>query len=277
MKRQSKFEDILDECLERLLVKGETVEACLGDYPELEGELEPLLRTVVIAKGASAVTPRPEFKARARYQFRQALSGLSRRRGFSLLGWRSRWATALVSVLAVVLLGSGTVAAASGSMPDGTLYPVKLATEHVWLGFTFSNEARAKVYAALSDGRVREIVYAARKGEVEEVKQTVGLLSAHLASIPGLVSAGAGPEMELKGPALMAPAPRAGGAHEEGASAKATAHPKLRALLVRNAARSQVALQAALANASPQARQALLEALQVVETGYGKALNAVGE
>ena len=28
------FDNILDECLERLLVKGETIEQCLQSYPE---------------------------------------------------------------------------------------------------------------------------------------------------------------------------------------------------------------------------------------------------
>ena len=285
MGKESKFEDILNECLERLFVKGETVEECLGAYPELESELEPLLRTAMIAKGASVVTPRPEFKARARYQFQSALKGLPQKRGFSLFGWHSRWATALVSVLVVVLLGSSTVAAASGSMPDGALYPVKLATEEVWLAFTFSDEAKARVYAALADRRVEEIIDVANKGKTEEVEQTVELLSAHLASIPNLVSTGAmlapAPEMAAEGPAVTAPAPaappapREGGMLQEDAGNKSTAHSKLRATLMRNAADHPAALRAALENASPQVKQALLEAIQALEAAYGQALDAV--
>ena len=70
MKRNKEFNNILDECLERLLVKGETVEQCLASYPQYAAELEPLLQMAVAAKEASAIQARPEFKAKARYEFR---------------------------------------------------------------------------------------------------------------------------------------------------------------------------------------------------------------
>ena len=73
MKRNQEFSDILDECLERLLVKGETLEQCLANHPEQAVELRPLLETALAAKQASAIEPSPEFKARARYQFHSAL------------------------------------------------------------------------------------------------------------------------------------------------------------------------------------------------------------
>ena len=73
MKKSREFDNILDECLERLLLKGETVEQCLASYPEQAAELEPLLHTALITKKASAIEPRHEFRARARYQFDSAL------------------------------------------------------------------------------------------------------------------------------------------------------------------------------------------------------------
>ena len=67
MKETKEFNNILDECLERLLVRGDTLEQCLVSYPEQAGELEPLLQTALATKKALAIQPRPEFKARARY------------------------------------------------------------------------------------------------------------------------------------------------------------------------------------------------------------------
>ena len=49
------FENIVNECLERLLVKGETLEQCLARYPEQAVALKPLLETALSTKRASAI------------------------------------------------------------------------------------------------------------------------------------------------------------------------------------------------------------------------------
>ena len=54
--KNSELENILDECLERL-VKGETVEQCLQRYPEQAAQLELLLRTAQAVKGVSYPAP----------------------------------------------------------------------------------------------------------------------------------------------------------------------------------------------------------------------------
>ena len=59
-----KFEDILSECLDRVL-GGEGIEECLASYPEQADELEPLLRVGLVASRASSVEPRVEFRAAA--------------------------------------------------------------------------------------------------------------------------------------------------------------------------------------------------------------------
>ncbi|GAI42438.1 unnamed protein product, partial [marine sediment metagenome] len=43
MSKEKEFDNILDECLERLLVNGETIEQCLQSYPEQAANLKPLL------------------------------------------------------------------------------------------------------------------------------------------------------------------------------------------------------------------------------------------
>ena len=73
MKRKREFNHTFDECLERLLTGGETIEQCLRSYPEQAEELEPLLKTALAARKASAIQPRPEFRDRARHQFHLAL------------------------------------------------------------------------------------------------------------------------------------------------------------------------------------------------------------
>jgi len=85
MSKEKEFNNILDECLERLLVKGETIEQCLQTYPEQAANLKPLLQTALATRQAVAIQPRAEFKARARYQFRSALQEAA--------SPRSRWLT----------------------------------------------------------------------------------------------------------------------------------------------------------------------------------------
>jgi len=180
MKRDKEFNNILDECLERLLVKGETIEQCLLSYPEYAAELEPLLHTVVATKKALAIQPRPEFKSEARYQFRLALQKVEPKRRLPFLGWQPRWAIAMVALLVLLLAGGGTVAAAGNSMPDSLLYPVKLATEQVRLKLTPSDIGKAELYAELADRRVAEIVYMVNKGKPEQVEPTAERLNKHL-------------------------------------------------------------------------------------------------
>jgi hypothetical protein len=185
-----RFEDILDECIDRML-QGDSVEQCLARYPEQAGDLEPLLRTAQGAREASAVEPRPEFKAQVRYQIHSRLSATGRKtaeKRMPILGWIPRWAVVAAALFLVVLLaGSGTVAAASSSMPGDTLYPLKLATENVRMSMNRSNMGKARLHVALADKRIGEIVYLARKGDSERIEDTASRLGGHLDAVQSLV------------------------------------------------------------------------------------------
>ncbi|OGO02750.1 MAG: hypothetical protein A2Y72_00685 [Chloroflexi bacterium RBG_13_53_26] len=190
-----RFEDILSECIDRVL-QGESVEQCLARYPEQAGELEPLLRTAVAAREASAVESRPEFKAQVRYQIHSRLSAGGRKtaqKGMPVLGWVPRWAVVVAVMFLVILLaGSSTVAASSTSMPDDTLYPVKLATENVRLRLNRTNMGKARLHVALVDRRIQEIAYLARKGDAERVERIASRLAAHLDAVRRLIELEAG-------------------------------------------------------------------------------------
>lgn len=215
MKKSKEFENILNDCLERLLVSGQTLEQCLERYPEHSGELRPLLETAQGINRAATFQPRPEFREQARLRFRAALREKSYRskRSFLNLGWQARWATAMISViLALLLAGGGTVAAASGSMPDEFLYPVKLATEQVRLTLTPSSLAKAELYAELTDRRVTEIARMTDENKPEEIEQTARLLETYLNRVVDL-SSGQKLTITMK----VAPAPVEPAATEEAA------------------------------------------------------------
>jgi len=191
MNQNEKFNNILSECLDRIL-KGETIEQCLGSYPGQVKELEPLLRTVLAARIASKIQPRAEFRAKARYEFQSAMRAMAakesqRRPLFSLhWQWHSGWAIAIIAIIIVVLAGGGTMAAADNSMPDSTLYSVKLATEEFQLALTSSDLDKTELNARFASRRADEIVYLASKGDVDHVNVTAERLSNNLESMTEL-------------------------------------------------------------------------------------------
>ncbi|MFQ5997472.1 MAG: DUF5667 domain-containing protein [Dehalococcoidales bacterium] len=190
MEKGKEFDNILEECLERILTRGETIEQCLASYPEQATELEPLLQTALSTKETLAIKPRPEFRERAKYQLLAELREMEEKqpRRFSLFSWQPRWATAVIAVLILVLASGSTVAAASGSMPDQPLYPLKLATERVRLALTPSALGKAELYAKLADKRVTEIINMVDKGKLEQVERTTRRLNTQLVAMTSLVS-----------------------------------------------------------------------------------------
>lgn len=278
MKQDEEFNNILDQCLERILNKGETVEQCLADYPEQAAELEPLLQTALMMKKVSAIQPRPEFVTKARYQFRSALQTVKPKRRFSFFGWQSRWATVVAVVLVLLLAGSGTVVAADNSMPDSPLYPVKLATEQVRLNLTPSDIAKAELCAKLADRRVAEIAHMAGKGKSERVEWLTQRLDTLLVRV-AVLAAVEGEE----GGAVLAPAPTPAplpGAEEKTAERvphQDTRRGRLRMSLVRYAADNPAKLRTALERVPESARPALRQAIEVSLRRYQQALKALEE
>jgi Domain of unknown function (DUF5667) len=188
-----RFENILNECLERMR-QGESVEQCLSRYPEQAAELAPLLRVAMAAqKASSAVTPAPEFRARARREIHSQLHGKERKtepKKVSFIRWMPRWAVAVASVILIFLVaGTGTVAASTSSMPDDTLYPVKLATERVRLGLSRGDIKKARVNVRLADRRVKEIIYLAKKGDSRRLDKVLLRLEGHMEDINRAIEA----------------------------------------------------------------------------------------
>jgi hypothetical protein len=266
MKKSREFNDILDECLERLVVKGGTIEECLASYPELAAELEPLLQTAMAARKASVIQPRPEFRAKARYQFNSTLQAMESRKSRSFFGWQRRWVTAVTVVLVLLLAGGGTVAAGSNSMPDGTLYPVKLATEQVWLALTPSSLGKAKVLTKLTDRRVTEIIYMANKGNAQQIDVITQRLDKHLVMLLRLASA-------TKAPQVLAPSEE--GIGDRDVLVGANSRAELRIMIARYAINHPTALRNALEKSPESVKPALLEAIDISETGYEEALMAL--
>ena len=274
MKKGREFDDILNECLDKLLVKDATVEQCLASYPEQADELKPLLQVAVATRMTATVQPRPDFRARARYQFHAALQEIEGKSGRIFFRWLPQWAAVVTVVLVLLLAGSGTVAAASNSMPDEPLYQVKLATEQVWLTLNFSDMGKARLNAVLADRRVAEIIYLAGKGDARRVEAITRRLDKYLAMMAMLASI---PEAE-GAPAEMAEVPAGAPGKAKGrgdAFGRGNDRADLKMRVAHWAVSHPAALRAALEKAPEEVKAALLRAIAVSEAGYEKALEAL--
>ncbi|MBN2099845.1 MAG: hypothetical protein JW753_09660 [Dehalococcoidia bacterium] len=186
------FDEILAECTEGLL-RGESVEQCLQRYPEQALELEPLLRVAAAAaKTASAVEPRPEFKARVRHQVQTRLRSEARKpepKRLPALRWVPRWAAVAACVaLVFVFAAGGTVAASSNTVPGDTLYSVKTTAEQVQLKLTFSEAAKARLQAKFAERRAWEMARLAARGNTAKLGALAARFEAHLAKIEKLAA-----------------------------------------------------------------------------------------
>ena len=327
MKRSNRFEDVLQECLELVLNRGETIESCLSRYPKHTDELRPLLETALAAKRAIAVEPSVEFRERARAQLYRALEEQPVREKRARFAWNwpalgGRWATAVGVVVAIILMSGGTVAAASRAMPGQPLYSVKQATEQARIALTPSAMGKAELFAQLADRRVAEIVFLADRNDPNLVREVTEQLDNCLDRVSELTMVaapmqGAGgyemfsrdtavagtssPELAATAPTIppstAAPAPAAvtspvtitqsgqksgpttgetmRAADSNAYGAADTDRAKLAAILITQSGSNPAKLKAALANASPEVRLALLKAIAVSETGYEKALQSL--
>ena len=193
MAKGKEFENILNECLDRLIA-GVTVESCLARYQEYAAELEPLLKTALEARTAASVKPRPEFRQRAGLEFQKAIGEMPLKQPRTGFRWQLRWALPVALVVVILTGGTGTVYAATNALPDSPLYSVKLATEQVQLAFTFSDQGKADLYARFADYRVEEIVKMAEKGDYESVEKATEYMNNQLAAIADLEFNGKGKE-----------------------------------------------------------------------------------
>jgi hypothetical protein len=273
MKKNGEIENIFNHCLERM-DRGDSIEQCLDSYPEQAAELGPMLWMAQTAKETSAISPRWEFRERARYEFRAALQEGSLKNKRPLFGIKKRFITAVVSLSVVLVLGCGTVVMASNSMPDNPLYVVKLASEEVQMVLTPSDIDKAKVCVMQADRRVDEIVYLAERGDVQQVEVAADRLDKCLETLGGIaqtkgtqaVQEEVVPEVYEAMPDDMA---------DEDWSGDDADLSELKITVVYHAASNQSALIRKLIDAPDSVKPALHRAITVSTMGYEHTLTSL--
>ncbi|MFC2045065.1 FecR domain-containing protein [Chloroflexota bacterium] len=104
----SKLTKILDECISRI-GRGDSIESCLADYPELESKLRPLLDTFTSISKAPRVTPSASFREQSKARVMASIRQLdtpeyNNKKPVlpSIFGWK-RVAIPVVSVVVLVI------------------------------------------------------------------------------------------------------------------------------------------------------------------------------
>jgi len=264
--------DILNECLDRL-AGGESMQGCLTSYPQMAEELRPLLETALAARKAIDIEPDPKFKARARYEIGAAVREAATRKRRSFFSWQGRWAVAVASLLLALLVSGGGVAVAAGkSMPDSSLYPVKLAIEQVLLGLSPSAEAQAELLARMADSRVAEIVYLAQNGNAAQIETAALRLDSYLTRIVSLAAAQTVSSGTLSATDQF---PLETDSSQRNSLIVQPLDGDLAQLLEYYAANHPEAIRQALETAPADVKQVLLQALAISVTGYQDALDAI--
>ncbi|ADJ26404.1 conserved hypothetical protein [Dehalogenimonas lykanthroporepellens BL-DC-9] len=159
------IEDILDECLDELISGTSSIEQCLARYPEHSVELRSLLETAIILKQSPEMTPSTGARQRVRYALNERMAEMAKKKKAGRPFFRLGLANIMVSlILSITLIGGGLAYAASGAMPDQTLYSLKIGLEKVMLSLAPGEDARISLYTSFNDRRVEEIIYLAGKG-----------------------------------------------------------------------------------------------------------------
>jgi hypothetical protein len=178
--------EILDECLSRV-ARGETVEACLADYPEYAIELRDELEAAVLFQGAFDFTPSADAKRAARLRMHEALDRKQTKKVSFRIPFPRSWfatgtriaTTAAVAVVAIVTSSTGTVWASQGSTPGDLLYPVKRTGEQVQLTFAFSDTREAELRDTLVERRMEELDQVTASGRERFVPDLVDEIIKH--------------------------------------------------------------------------------------------------
>jgi hypothetical protein len=157
------FNDALNDCLERIS-QGESLQACLSDYPNYSDELGPLVQVAMTTMDVSRkIVPSPQSKDRNFQQFMQAVQIAQTRpqkRSWFSFGWFPLAKPIAISLvaLAVLVMGAGvTTAASNDSVPGERLYWVKTTKENIQLRIPRSDESKAQTHANLANVRAEEM------------------------------------------------------------------------------------------------------------------------
>ena len=178
------FEDVLNECLERVAA-GDDIRRCASSYPEHEEELLSLLTMAAAMQAVSTPPDTAEAKARGFVRFSQADADRRARKRRAVPALLRPIARPLIVAFAVVAVtavaAGGTTVASSNSVPGEPLYWVKTAKESISLRIMpRSDISTAKVHARLAEERGKEMRTLIEMGRIGAAEDLAVRMQQHL-------------------------------------------------------------------------------------------------
>lgn len=168
---KKEFDIILDECL-KLVIKGESIENVLAEYPDVRKELEPLLRTALNISHLPKIEPSPEYVNASKINLLREIRLYESEKtpAFHILSlprqiasaigdfWQTfsapkKWSVAITAVLVVVLVVT------LGQFVFFKSSPVMASTciLQILSGETYISDADADLFEPGSDGMILEM------------------------------------------------------------------------------------------------------------------------
>lgn len=176
---------ILDQSISQIAAGKARRESCLLAYPTLADELDPLLLTASTLQTIPVSSLSPAARARIEAQILAAAAAnpllrppARRWAPVALPTWRFALNALAAGVVVVMLLMATLVPASADALPGSVLYPVKLASEDVWLWVTpvrsepalhlrFARRRLVEIEELASQGQVDRAVLESLNAEVE--------------------------------------------------------------------------------------------------------------
>jgi hypothetical protein len=164
--------DALEICLQEL-EKGADVETVLARFPDLAGELRPILKTSLKARSMSAAPPAEDVIRRGRARVLQHAAEVReskappRRR---VLPAFQRLALSFTLAALLLLSGTGLLNASASALPGESLYPVKRTWEGLRLLLIFNEEARELLEHQFESERLHEVTELLTEGRHETIQ-----------------------------------------------------------------------------------------------------------
>ncbi len=164
--------DILEICLQEL-ENGADVESVLARYPEMAGELRPILKAAIMAKKMAAPVPSPEVIRRGRAKLLQHAAQLREQKAAPrrrMIPVFQRLAISFTLTAFFLASGTGLVGASSKALPGENLYPVKRSWEDVRLFFTFDPNQKELLASEFESERLDEVDELLAEGRDEPIQ-----------------------------------------------------------------------------------------------------------
>ncbi len=172
---QPSVEQVLDTCLEDILIHHRSIEESLREYPSCADELRPLLLVAIGLADTPGVSPSPALKRSIRRQLLgipEKDTKLPRPRTVNLWSRLKKALVVLLLVAAFSLALWGLIAASVNSLPGSPLYSVKRCTESIQVASNVDNADRVRLHSELARRRLNEVKELATDGKAGLAYQT---------------------------------------------------------------------------------------------------------